>query len=120
MANLLETCLPLNPRERALTLEKSEELESVYTAAAMKGDTSVPTNAEEEVDFHFVCFVKSNKNSRIYELDGDRKCPIDKGIVLACGDDMLAGGGLGIVREFIQREKSGDSGFSLMALAPTQ
>ena len=36
----------------------------------------------EEVDFRFVCFVKSNKNSRIYELDGDRKCPTDKGIVL--------------------------------------
>ncbi len=118
MANLLETCLPLNPHERALILEKSEELESIYMRAAIKGDTSVPTNAEEEVDFHYVCFVKSTKNSRIYELDGDRKCPIDKGILLASGEDMLAEGGLNIMREFIHRERN--FGFSLMALAPTR
>ena len=77
-----------------------------------------PTNAEDEVDFHFVCFVKSNKNSRIYELDGDRKCPIDKGILLV-GDDMLAENGLNIVRDFIQRERSGSVGFNLMALVRT-
>jgi ubiquitin carboxyl-terminal hydrolase L3 len=119
LATLLKTCLPLKPRERALTLEKSEELESVYAKAAMGGDSSVPTNAEDEVDFHFVCFVKSNKNSFVYELDGDRKGPINKSVMLATNDDILAEGGLGIAREFIQREKGDSTGFSLMALVPT-
>jgi len=91
----------------------------MYATAATGGDTLAPTNAEDEVDFHFVCFVKSNKNSRIYELDGDRAGPIDKGIILASGDDMLAAGGLSIVKEYIQREGSGGSGFSLMALVST-
>ena len=116
LANLIET---LNPCERALTLENSVELQTMYAMAATGGDTLAPTNAEDEVDFHFVCFVKSNKNSRIYELDGDRAGPIDKGIILASGDDMLAAGGLSIVKEYIQREGSGGSGFSLMALVST-
>jgi ubiquitin carboxyl-terminal hydrolase L3 len=85
----------------------------------MKGDTPAPTYAEDEVDFHFVCFVKSNGNSRIYELDGDRIRPVDKGVVMASNDDMLSEGGLGIVREFIQQKKGDGSGFSLMALVPS-
>jgi len=119
LGTLLKSCLPLNPYRRALILENSKELESVYVAAAMKGDTPAPTNAEDEVDFHYVCFVKSNRDSHIYELDGDRICPIDKGITIGSNDDMLSEGGLSIVREFIQRKSGDGSGFSLMALVPS-
>lgn len=75
-----------------------------------------PLDAEAEVDFHFVCFVNSNKSARIFELDGDRKCPIDRGVLLASGDDMLSEGGLSILKKFIEQEGSGGAGFSLMAL----
>jgi len=85
----------------------------------MLGDSTVPDNAEEEVDFHFVCFVKSPKNGHIYELDGDRKGPVDRGPLLAPDEDMLAEGGLDIVREFIQRENDVNFNFSLMALVFT-
>jgi ubiquitin carboxyl-terminal hydrolase L3 len=109
----------LKPSERALILENSAELESKYTTAARGGDTVAPTDAEAEVDFHFVCFVNSNKSARIYELDGDRKCPIDKGISLVSGDDMLSEAGLSIVKEFMKLEGGGSANFSLMALVHT-
>jgi ubiquitin carboxyl-terminal hydrolase L3 len=102
----------LNPKERAVALEDSTDLEAAYSAVAIKGDTSAP-GAEDEVDFHYVCFATSNSRY-IYELDGDRKCPIDKGIITPIEDDMLSEDGLAIIREFIQ-QKGGD-GFSLMAL----
>jgi ubiquitin carboxyl-terminal hydrolase L3 len=101
----------LKPNERALALEDSKELESVCTAAAVKGDTSTPS-AEDEVDFHYVCFVASNSH-HIFELDGDRKCPIERGSI-PFEDDMLCGDGLSIIREFIKQK--GGNGFSLMAL----
>jgi ubiquitin carboxyl-terminal hydrolase L3 len=71
MANLLKSCIRLPPQERALVLEGSEELEHMYKIAAEQGDSRVPDNAEDEVDFHYVCFVKSHKSGRLYELVSD-------------------------------------------------
>lgn len=82
----------------------------------MQGDSTVPDNAEDEVDFHYVCFVKSHKNGHLYLMDGDRKGPIDRGPLLAPQEDVLAEGGLSVIREFIRREKGGNPQFSLLAL----
>ena len=82
----------------------------------MQGDSTVPDNAEDEVDFHYVCFVKSHKNGHLYQMDGDRKGPIDRGPLLAPQEDVLAEGGLSVIREFIRREKGGNPQFSLLAL----
>jgi ubiquitin carboxyl-terminal hydrolase L3 len=111
--------MPLKPEDRALVLEDSKELESLYNVAALQGDSIPPTNPEDEVDFHFVCFVKSHINGHIYELDGDRKGPVDKGVVLGPDEDILTARGLSVVREFIQRERDGNFSFSLMALVST-
>lgn len=81
---------------------------------ALQGDSAVPDNAEDEVDFHFVCFVKSPKTGHVYELDGDRKGPVDRGLLLGPDEDMLAEGGLKIIKEYIQREDNFN--FGLMAL----
>jgi ubiquitin carboxyl-terminal hydrolase L3 len=70
--NLLKTCIPLDPKARALALEDSADLERAHTAAATQGDSAVPENAEDEVYFHYVCFVKSHKDGQLYEMDGDR------------------------------------------------
>jgi ubiquitin carboxyl-terminal hydrolase L3 len=83
----------------------------------MEGQTSVPANAEDEVDYHYVAFVPSKQNGHIYELDGDRKGPIDTGVLLNLEDDMLSESGLGVLKRFV-REK-GEFGFSLMALTST-
>jgi ubiquitin carboxyl-terminal hydrolase L3 len=106
------------PRDRARLLEDSEELESIYNEAAMQGDSLVPTDAQEEVDFHYVCFVKT-EDCRIYELDGDRKGAIDKGVSLAAEDDMLSRASLRLVQDCIDREGGRNIGFSLMALVQT-
>ena len=51
----------------------------------------------------------------MYELDGDRKGPIDRGLVLKAEEDVLRPGGLDVIRQYIEREGSNPS-FSLMAL----
>jgi ubiquitin carboxyl-terminal hydrolase L3 len=51
-------------------------------------------------------------------LDGDKKGPLDKHIMLREDEDMLSENALKVVREFIQREKT-NLNFSLMALAET-
>lgn len=39
-----------------------------------KGQTVI---AEEEVEEHFIAFIE--KNGKLYELDGCKKCPVDHG-----------------------------------------
>ena len=108
--------MPLNPLDRAQALENDKQLESEYKKVALQGDSEVPENPEDEVDFHYVCFVKSRKNSHLYLLDGDRKGPVDWG-QLDQTDDILSSSALTAIREFMQRSAR-DVGFSLLALAP--
>lgn len=79
MSRLLEAGVPLKPEERALALEDSKELEAAYASVARKGDTQAPASPEDEVDFHYICFVKSHKNGHLFQMDGDRNGPIDLG-----------------------------------------
>ena len=105
-----------NPAEGTHFLEDSKQLEETYTAAANQGLSSVP-NAEDEVDFHYVCFVRGKDGQFLYELDGDLKGPVRRGPPLATQEaDSLFMAGLNAVREYIQHENGGDPKFSLMAL----
>ncbi|PKS11979.1 hypothetical protein jhhlp_001275 [Lomentospora prolificans] len=115
LSSILERCQGLEPQEQAAVLEDSQELEAAYNQVAAQGDTAAPDNPEDEVYFHYVCFTRSNVNDRLYELDGDRKGPIDRGAVLRPNDDVLSEGGLAVIREYIEREH-GNTGFGLMAL----
>lgn len=79
----------------------------------------MPTSAEAEVDFHYVCVVKSHKTGHLYEMDGDRKGgPVDLGGSLEDDEDVLAEAGLSVVRKFIEREGGENMNFSLLVLAP--
>jgi ubiquitin carboxyl-terminal hydrolase L3 len=113
---LIEKCQPLGPLDCAETLENDTELESAYKMVATRGTSEVPANPEDEVDFYYVCFVKS-KNNHLYELDGDRKGPKDRGL-LKPNDDVLSESGRSVIKEFIQREYGQNSNFSLLVLAP--
>lgn len=118
LSNLLTSCSPLKPLERALALEADRELESIYKSVALQGDSAVPASAEAKVDFHYVCFVKSHKDGHLYQMDGDRKGgPIDLGI-LKDDEDVLAEPGLSVVKKFIEREAGGNMNFGLLVLAP--
>ncbi|OAL54345.1 cysteine proteinase [Pyrenochaeta sp. DS3sAY3a] len=118
LAKLLNDAIPLKPAERADLLYESEALETAHQAAASGGDTSAPS-AEDNVDLHYVCFVKS-KNNHLWELDGRRKGPLDRG-ELNADDDVLSEKALDLgVRSFLKREAAvggGDLRFSLITLA---
>ena len=115
LAKLLNECLPLKSADRALALEQNDALESAYREAALQGDSEVPASAEDEVDFHYVCFVMSHKNGYLYQMDGDRKGHIEKG-PLGPDEDLFAGRTLDIVKQFVQRENDGNLNFGLLAL----
>ncbi|KAF2817322.1 ubiquitin carboxyl-terminal hydrolase [Mytilinidion resinicola] len=117
LSNLLAKGVPLEPEARGRVLEASAELESAYRVVAQKGDTEPPENPEDVVDFHYVCFVKSHENNRLYELDGDKKGPIDRGAINE-DQDMLSQAALEPIREYIDRENGRSINFSLIALVP--
>ncbi|KAI1268711.1 ubiquitin carboxyl-terminal hydrolase, family 1 [Xylariaceae sp. FL1019] len=120
LADLLERCDSLNTADIAKTLEADKDLESKYNMVATQGDTEPPENAEDEVDFHYVCFVKSHLNDNLFILDGDRDGPIDKGSFT--GQDLFSNQGIEAIQDFIRHHDSdGENGgqFSLLALAPS-
>ncbi|KAF2032865.1 ubiquitin carboxyl-terminal hydrolase, family 1 [Setomelanomma holmii] len=118
IARLQSEALSLNPHNLALQLEGDAELEEAYARVARKGDTEAPENADDEVDYHYVCFVRSHNNDHLYQLDGDREQPIDFGLMPA-NEDVLSKQCLDVVRGMIGLE-DGNLNFSLMALVPTE
>ncbi|KAH9475081.1 Ubiquitin carboxyl-terminal hydrolase isozyme L3 [Psilocybe cubensis] len=119
---ILHKAIPLKMKERAAVLEESDVLEAAHEAAAKLGDTIPPADAEEahRQGHHFVAFVKA-KDGHLWELEGVRKGPLDRG-ALANDEDVLSEAalnkGLGRLME-IEREKGGDLRFSCLALAPS-
>lgn len=63
-----------------------------------------------------MCFVKSVRDNHLYELDGRRKGPVDRGFV-GEEEDVLGEKAVAVVQGFIEREAaSGRMDFSLVAL----
>lgn len=118
LARLLREAIPLQPKERADLLYESDALEAAHQEAGARGDTAAPA-AEADVDLHYVCFVKS-KNNNLWEMDGRRKGPLNRG-QLAADEDVLSDKALDLgVRSFLKREAAaggGDLRFSLIVLA---
>jgi ubiquitin carboxyl-terminal hydrolase L3 len=99
-------------------LYESEALESAHQNAAAGGDTAAPS-ADDSIDLHYVCFVKS-KTNHLWEMDGRRKGPLDRG-ELSPDEDVLSDKALSLgVRNFLKREAEaggGDLRFSLIVLS---
>ena len=118
LATLLKLALPLKPMARAELLHESEILESAHQTAAAKGDTE-PLAADEHVDLHYVCFVKTTDHG-FWELDGMRKGPLKRG-TLEDNEDVLSEKALQLgVRNYLRREEEAgakEMRFSLIALA---
>ena len=93
-------------QERQTILETSQAVNDAYIPIALQGQTAVTEDWAWEPPFHYICFVKVQ--DRVWQLDGDRRGPVDKGE----GNELLD-----IVREFI--DEQGDGAFSLMALVET-
>ena len=120
LSNLITKALPLDPRSRAKLLETSRDLANAHASAATGGDTSAPS-ADEEVDLHYVAFIKSERNN-LWELDGSRKGPLNRGR-LGDDEDVLSGKAIDLgPRRFLKREEEAGGGemrFSILALGPS-
>lgn len=114
--SILAQLLDLEPKNRSALLNNSEELASTYEKAAWQGQTDTPDSLEDEVDYHFTCWVKSRQSGHMYELDGDSGGPVDTGVVLEHGQGVLSEPGLGVIKEFISRLGEKCNQLSLMAL----
>ncbi|KAI0161155.1 ubiquitin carboxyl-terminal hydrolase [Hypoxylon sp. FL1284] len=112
---LIQAATPLGPTERSALLEKTPELATAHQEAASRGATAAP-DAQDDVDLHYVCFVKTEADGTLWELDGRRKGPIARG-TLAPDEDVLSDKALlwGPLR-FLERG-GGDMRFSCVALA---
>lgn len=121
LSTLLADAIPLKPGPRADLLYESQALESAHQSAAATGDTTAPS-ADDRVDLHYVCFVKTEGDNKLWELDGRRKGPLERG-VLGAEDDVLSERALGLgVRAFLRREEEAGGGevrFSLVVLGPS-
>ena len=116
---LIKKAVTLKPVERAELLEETQALETAHQEAANLGDTAAPS-ATDDVDLHYVCFVKDQSEGHLYEMDGRRKGPLDRGALDEC-DDVLSEKALQLgVRAFLKREEEAGGGelrFSLIVLA---
>ncbi|KAK4165911.1 putative ubiquitin carboxyl-terminal hydrolase isozyme L3 [Cladorrhinum sp. PSN259] len=114
LSRILAQAKGLGAEQRARLLENDEGLREKYGVVAEQGDTAAPSK-EEEVDLHYVCFVKG-KDGGLWELDGRRKGPL-KRAELGKDEDVLSEAGLreGVLK-FLEREGA-DLRFSAVALA---
>lgn len=119
LEKLLQQAEPLKPLERADLLYYSKALEAAHADAAKLGDTT-PPDAEDQVDLHFVAFVKG-KDGNLWELDGRRKGPLKRG-KLGPDEDVFSETALELgPRPFLMREAEGGKGdfrFSMVSLGP--
>ncbi len=111
---IIKMAVPLGPEERARLLETEESLAKAHKAAAERGDTAAP-DAQDDVELHYVCFVKTG-DGRLWELDGRRKGPLERG-PLDADEDVLSEKALALgPLKFLEREGA-DLRFSCVALA---
>lgn len=119
LEKLIQDALPLDPVKRADLLYESQSLEAAHATAAATGDTTAP-DANAAIDLHFVAFVK-DKNGDLWELDGRRKGPLNRGHL---GDeDVLSDKGQEVgVKALLKREEEAGGGelrFSVIMLGPS-
>ena len=120
LSNLISNALPLDPLSRAKLIETNEDLATAHSSAAAGGDTVAPS-ADDEVDLHYVAFIKTEKNN-LWELDGSRKGPLNRG-KLDDDNDVLSQKALDLgPKRFLRREEKAGGGemrFSILALGPS-
>lgn len=112
--------LPLKPTARGQFVHDSEILEKAHAAAAQTGDTEAPLLGEDP-GHAFIAFVKGS-DGHLYELDGGRKGPVDRGI-LEEGEDVLSDHALALGPvPYLKREQDREDSvlnFSCTVLAPS-
>lgn len=115
ISNLLRSAIPLPPYERAQVLEDSDELETIYTSIALENPSAEHINPEDEVDHHYIAFVRG-PNGQLFEMDGDTdQGPRSLG---SSGSESLASNTTiqEALKQYLERGGLNELGFSLLAL----
>ena len=101
LTKFLEQCRSKSPSERAQLLEDDCAIADVHADQAQSGQSKVPSS-DEEVNLHFVCFVKQAGEGppRLVELDGRKAFPIDHGPIAPSHD--LLDAVVPVVKQFIK------------------
>ncbi|KAF9268973.1 peptidase C12, ubiquitin carboxyl-terminal hydrolase 1 [Marasmius fiardii PR-910] len=105
----VQTCKDKSPVDRAHFLETTPLFANIHAEVAGTGQSAVPTDLDTEL--HFTCFVEDG--SRIWELDGRRKGPVDRGLV--SGDFLKDVANM--IKETYVKDSSSIQ-FSMVALGP--
>lgn len=105
--------------DRAQMLYDNQEFEDAHASVAAMGDTKPPSPDAGHLGQHFVAFVRG-KDRHLWELEGSRKGPIDRGVLLG-DEDVLSPRALamGLKRVIkVEQDAGGDDlRFSCIALA---
>ncbi|OCH93699.1 cysteine proteinase [Obba rivulosa] len=83
LATFIAECRGKTPQQRAKLLEASPPFAKIHAEAVVSGQSAVPS-VEEEMDLHYTCFASLSDpsrtgSSRLVELNGGRKGPVDRG-----------------------------------------
>ncbi|KAJ8090532.1 ubiquitinyl hydrolase 1 [Marasmius tenuissimus] len=105
-----QACKDKSPTERAQYLETTPLFANIHAEAAGTGQSAVPTNLD--TDLHFTCFV-AGQDGKIWELDGRRKGPVERGVVQ---DDFLKEVANTIKETYVSQSSSIQ--FGMVALGP--
>lgn len=117
MQELFEKLASLEPEARALHLEKDEGIRQSYELAARQGRSAAP-DPEEEVEYHYICYVRSSKNGDIYHMDGDLKGPVRLGTCSPDGElDLLKTTVIDQIKDLILSQGR-DIRFNILSLGP--
>ncbi|KAH9209121.1 ubiquitin carbon terminal hydrolase UCHL1 [Leptodontidium sp. 2 PMI_412] len=114
-----EQAIPLQMDDRAKMLYDNEAFLNAHQSVAELGDTVAPdAETGDRLGQHFVAFVKG-ENGNLWELEGSRKGPINRGFLGEEGLLSEKGVELGIGRVIKLEAESGggDLRFSCIALA---
>eukprot|EP00057_Strongylocentrotus_purpuratus_P001967 XP_003723577.1 PREDICTED: ubiquitin carboxyl-terminal hydrolase [Strongylocentrotus purpuratus] len=76
LKSFYEQTKDMTPEERGKKLECNESISHAHGESAQEGQTEAP-QAEEDVCPHFIALVE--KDGCVYELDGNKKFPINHG-----------------------------------------
>lgn len=113
--SFLQNCpKSLSPNDKASILENDTLIETFHQDATNDGQTSRP-NLEDTIDLHFITFVHSENNGKLYELDGRvENGPICHGCTT---QQELLKDACGVVRQLMDADPD-EMRFTILALAP--
>jgi len=94
----LEKTKHMSKDERAEELEKSEKLSIVHNNLALEGQSNVP-DLDADINLHFICFVE--RDGSLYELDGRRPFPINRG---PSSNETFLQDAAKVIQKFIERD----------------